>query len=81
MASRLEVAEQARRLAVVLFNLGGPDSLKAVRPFLFNLFADRAIIGVERGVRDLEHRDHRLEIADLDRTAAQILGDRFALRE
>lgn len=32
------------RLAVVLFNLGGPDSLKAVRPFLFNLFRDPAII-------------------------------------
>ena len=32
------------RLAVVLFNLGGPDSLAAVRPFLFNLFRDRAII-------------------------------------
>ena len=35
-----------RRVAVVLFNLGGPDSLKAVRPFLFNLFADPAIIGL-----------------------------------
>ena len=33
-----------RRIAVVLVNLGGPDSLKAVRPFLFNLFADPAII-------------------------------------
>jgi protoporphyrin/coproporphyrin ferrochelatase len=32
------------RLAVVLFNLGGPDSLAAVEPFLFNLFRDRAII-------------------------------------
>lgn len=32
------------RRAVVLFNLGGPDSLKAVRPFLFNLFRDGAII-------------------------------------
>jgi ferrochelatase len=32
------------RVAVVLFNLGGPDSLKAVRPFLFNLFRDPAII-------------------------------------
>ena len=30
--------------AVVLFNLGGPDSLEAVRPFLFNLFNDPAII-------------------------------------
>lgn len=26
--------------AVVLFNLGGPDSLEAVQPFLFNLFSD-----------------------------------------
>ena len=26
--------------AVVLFNLGGPDSLDAVEPFLFNLFSD-----------------------------------------
>jgi ferrochelatase len=34
------------RLAVVLFNLGGPDSLKAVKPFLFNLFRDRAIINL-----------------------------------
>lgn len=34
------------RLAVVLFNLGGPDSLEAVRPFLFNLFKDPAIIGL-----------------------------------
>jgi ferrochelatase len=34
------------RVAVVLFNLGGPDSLDAVRPFLFNLFSDPAIIGL-----------------------------------
>jgi ferrochelatase len=34
------------RLAVVLFNLGGPDAPKSVRPFLFNLFADPAIIGL-----------------------------------
>jgi ferrochelatase len=32
------------RLAVVLFNLGGPDKPAAVRPFLFNLFKDKAII-------------------------------------
>ena len=30
----------AHRTAVVLFNLGGPDSLAAVRPFLYNLFSD-----------------------------------------
>ncbi len=34
----------SRRRAVVLFNLGGPDSLDAVRPFLFNLFSDPAIL-------------------------------------
>lgn len=32
------------RVALVLFNLGGPDSLDAVQPFLFNLFNDPAII-------------------------------------
>jgi ferrochelatase len=37
--------------AVVLFNLGGPDSLAAVRPFLFNLFRDPAIIGAPAIVR------------------------------
>ncbi len=30
----------SERIAVVLCNLGGPDSLKSVRPFLFNLFSD-----------------------------------------
>jgi ferrochelatase len=38
-------------LAVVLFNLGGPDRLEAVRPFLFNLFADRAIIRLPAPLR------------------------------
>jgi ferrochelatase len=32
------------RIAVVLFNLGGPGSLDEVKPFLFNLFNDPAII-------------------------------------
>jgi ferrochelatase len=34
------------KLAVVLFNLGGPDSLEAVEPFLCNLFSDPAIISL-----------------------------------
>lgn len=34
------------RLAVVLFNLGGPDRPESVRPFLYNLFRDPAIIGL-----------------------------------
>ena len=42
-----------RKIAVVLFNLGGPDSLAAVRPFLFNLFSDRRIIAAPAPVRHL----------------------------
>jgi ferrochelatase len=34
------------KTAIVLFNLGGPDSPEAVRPFLFNLFNDPAILRV-----------------------------------
>ena len=32
--------------AVILFNLGGPDKLDNVEPFLFNLFNDPAIISI-----------------------------------
>jgi len=43
----------SNRLAVILFNLGGPDSPEAVRPFLFNLFKDPAIITLPAGLRHL----------------------------
>jgi ferrochelatase len=39
------------RKAVVLFNLGGPDNLASVRPFLKNLFSDPAIIRAPAPVR------------------------------
>ncbi|HEX3700395.1 MAG TPA: ferrochelatase, partial [Phenylobacterium sp.] len=39
------------KLAVVLFNLGGPDGPDAVAPFLFNLFRDPAIIAAPAVVR------------------------------
>ena len=32
--------------AVILFNLGGPDKLESVEPFLFNLFNDPEIISI-----------------------------------
>ena len=41
----------SQKLAVVLFNLGGPDGPRAVRPFLFNLFRDPAIIGAPAPIR------------------------------
>ena len=34
------------RKAVILFNLGGPDKLENVEPFLFNLFNDPAILNL-----------------------------------
>lgn len=37
------------KIAVVLFNLGGPDSLDAIEPFLFNLFSDRDIFKLPFG--------------------------------
>ena len=41
------------RIAVVMFNLGGPDSLDAVEPFLRNLFRDPAIIRAPAPLRYL----------------------------
>ena len=32
--------------AIILFNLGGPDKLDNVEPFLFNLFNDPAILSL-----------------------------------
>jgi ferrochelatase len=44
------------KCAVVLFNLGGPDAPAAVRPFLFNLFNDPAIIRLPQPLRHLVAR-------------------------
>lgn len=33
-----------KKIAVVLFNLGGPDSQESIKPFLFNFFMDKNII-------------------------------------
>jgi ferrochelatase len=38
------MAYPKRRTGVVLFQLGGPDTLEAIEPFLFNLFCDPDII-------------------------------------
>jgi ferrochelatase len=37
--------------AVILFNLGGPDKLENVEPFLFNLFNDPAILNLPTFIR------------------------------
>src|SRR5437660_7266407 len=46
----LSRCEMARR-AVVLMNLGGPDSPAAIRPFLYNLFSDPAILRLPTPLR------------------------------
>ena len=38
-----------KKIGVVLFQLGGPDSLEAVGPFLYNLFCDPDIISLPLG--------------------------------
>ena len=37
-------AVQEERVGVLLLNLGGPETLDDVQPFLYNLFADDSII-------------------------------------
>lgn len=39
------------KTAVILFNLGGPSTLDDVKPFLFNLFKDKAILSVPAFIR------------------------------
>ncbi|MGC8475494.1 MAG: ferrochelatase [Acetobacteraceae bacterium] len=69
------------RLAVVLFNLGGPDSPAAIGPFLRNLFRDPAILRVPFFVRPLLARliaSRRLAPATAN---YQLLGGRSPLLE
>ncbi len=42
-----------RKVAIVLFNLGGPDRPEAIKPFLLNLFRDPAILRVPFFIRPL----------------------------
>ncbi len=69
------------RLAVVLFNLGGPDRLEAVQPFLFNLFNDPAIIGLPGPIRWLLARAVAKRRAPIARQIYAHLGGRSPLLE
>lgn len=42
---------QTKRVAILLFNLGGPKNPEDVKPFLYNLFRDKYIIGLPFGIR------------------------------
>ena len=47
------VAPDRHKVAIVLFNLGGPDRPEAIKPFLRNLFLDPAILRVPFFVRPI----------------------------
>ena len=50
-ADLAKLAPMPRKIAIVLFNLGGPDKPASVKPFLINLFKDPAILRVPFFVR------------------------------
>ncbi|MDQ2802763.1 MAG: ferrochelatase [Pseudomonadota bacterium] len=71
----------ASRVAIVLFNLGGPDRPEAIRPFLVNLFTDPAILRVPFFVRPfLARRIARSRLAPATANYA-LLGGRSPLLE
>ncbi|MBF0393999.1 MAG: ferrochelatase, partial [Alphaproteobacteria bacterium] len=69
------------RTAVVLFNLGGPDGPDAVRPFLFNLFNDPAIIGAPGPIRWALARFISARRAPVARAIYDRIGGRSPLLE
>ncbi len=75
------MADPARRIAIVLFNLGGPDRPEAIRPFLLNLFRDPAILRVPFFIRPFLAR--RIAAARLQPATENyaLLGGRSPLLE
>jgi ferrochelatase len=69
------------RLAIVLFNLGGPDSPAAVRPFLTNLFTDPAILRMPGPLRKVLGRIIALRRTKAATANYAILGGRSPIRE
>lgn len=69
------------KTAVVLFNLGGPDSPDAVQPFLFNLFNDKAIIGAPQPIRWLIAKLISTRRAPIAREIYAHLGGKSPLME
>lgn len=59
------------KTAVILLNLGGPDKLENVKPFLFNLFYDKAIITLPNPFRWLIAK---LISSRREKTAQEIYG-------
>ena len=69
------------KVAVVLFNLGGPDRPEAIRPFLLNLFSDPAILPVPFFVRPFLARIIAWSRTKPAVAIYQLLGGKSPLRE
>jgi ferrochelatase len=69
------------KLGIVLFNLGGPDGLEAVEPFLCNLFSDPAIISLPGLLRKPLARRIARRRAPLARTIYGHMGGRSPILE
>lgn len=69
------------KVAVVLYNLGGPDKQDDVRPFLFNLFNDPMIIGAPGPIRWLLAKLISARRAPVARKIYEHLGGRSPLLE
>jgi ferrochelatase len=67
------------RTGVVLFNLGGPDSLEAVEPFLVNLFNDPAIIRLPQPFRYLIARTIAHRRAPVAKAIYERMGGRSTI--
>ncbi len=69
------------KLAIVLFNLGGPDSVNAIEPFLFNLFNDKAIISAPKPIRYLLAKYISMKRAPVAAEIYKHLGNKSPLLE
>lgn len=70
-----------KKIAVILFNLGGPDKPESVQPFLFNLFNDKAIIGAPQPIRWLIAKLISTRRAPVAREIYEYLGGKSPLLE
>ena len=67
--------------AVVLFNLGGPDKLENVEPFLFNLFNDPAIISLPKILRKIVAKIISKRRAPISKKIYEAIGGRSPILE
>jgi ferrochelatase len=70
-----------KKVAIILFNLGAPNNLEAVEPFLFNLFNDPAIITLPQPIRWLVAKLISKRRASTAKEIYQLIGGKSPLLE